>query len=182
MQVQEDYFRAHREYDEIRRYLYAQLEREALLVDGLSIKAGGLWPSLIQEAENWQDRRVEWSWAQLRQDFSGYPARFELTLCAGERLSALAVGRPSKGRRFMKAYYLEGNPDPRHPLKRHVARLSLRGLELYGEALGCPYARLVGPLTPVIPLYEALGYGAVKGEDGRVYYQKQLGGGLCQPF
>jgi hypothetical protein len=177
MQQLEDYRRAHHEYDEVRRHLYSQLEREALLVDGLSIKAGGLWSSLIQEARNWQNRRVEWDWAQLRQDFSGYPARFELTLRVGEVLSALAVGRPSKGKQFLKAYYLEGNPDPQHPLKRHVARLSLRGLELFGEALGCLHARLVSPLTPVIPLYEALGYRAVKGQDGRIYCSKQLRGG-----
>ena len=87
MQQFEDYRKAHHEYGEVRRYLYSQLEREALLVEGLSIKVGGLWSSLIQETQNWQNRRVEWDWTQLRQDFSAYPARFELTLCVGEVLT-----------------------------------------------------------------------------------------------
>lgn len=168
------YRRKHKEYAELRQLFYSMLQVRLLALTGLSVRATELLPSLIYETENWQNRRVEWDWSELRSEFGGYPARFELALCVGEVLCTLAVGRPSKGKRYMKLYYLEGNPDLEHPLKGSVLTSILEGFELYAAMLNCSVARLISPLDGVIPLYEAAGYSLAEGKHQQLYYEKPV--------
>ena len=168
------YRRKHKEYSELRKAFYSLLQVRLLALTGVSVKATELFPSLIRETEGWQNRKVDWDWSELREGFGGYPARFELALCVGDVLCALAVGRPSKARTLMKLYYLEGNPDLTHPLKGSVLTAVLEGFELYAAMLECPVARLISPLQEVIPRYEAAGYKLAESGHGQLYYEKPV--------
>lgn len=168
------YRRKHKEYSELRQAFYSLVQVRLLALTGVNVRATGLLPSLIRETDDWQNRRVGWDWSELREEFGGYPARFELALCVGDVLCALAVGRPSKGRTLMKLYYLEGNPDLTHPLKGSVLTSVLEGFELYAAMLDCPVARLVSPLEGVIPRYKVAGYRLAEGKHGQLYYEKPV--------
>lgn len=168
------YRRKHKEYSELRQAFYSLLQVRLLALTGVSVTATELFPSLIRATEGWQNRRVSWDWSELREEFGGYPARFELALCVSHVLCALAVGRPSKGKTFMKLYYLEGNPDLTHPLKGSVLTSVLEGFELYAAMLDCSVARLISPLEEVIPRYKAAGYKLAEGKRRQLLYEKPV--------
>lgn len=113
-------------------------------------------------ASHWQgcpDRRLRWPWPDMRARFHrDYPARFELSAWSGNTLCCLALGRPSASSLHCGLHYLEGNPDPQHPLRGRVAALAITALQDYTVALGKREMRLVEPLPALVPYYQRFGF------------------------
>ncbi|WP_144426373.1 hypothetical protein [Methylobacterium sp. ARG-1] len=70
--------------------------------------------------ETWlghQGRPVDWDWAALSARFqNNHPKCFNAAIWHDETLCGLAIGAVNRDR-FVAVDFLEGNPDPTHPLK-----------------------------------------------------------------
>lgn len=120
-----------------------------------------------------------WNWRNLTEEFRSDPAAFKTALWSGEVLCGMALGHPShrttKGNRErLSIHYMEGNPDPAHPLKRRVAPLLLAAAEVYGRDLGASAIRLIDAIPGVLPLYLQLGFAVVRTGSGIVYCEKEI--------
>ena len=59
-------------------------------------------------------------------------------------------------------HFLEGAPDPAHPMKGQVLPVALTALVSYCRAIGAREARLVDPVPALVPRYAGLGFTLVK--------------------
>lgn len=120
-----------------------------------------------------------WNWRNLVEEFRSDPAALKTALWSGDVLCGMALGRPShrtatRNRERLSVHYMEGNPDPAHPLKRRVAPLLLTVAEVYGRDLGASAIRLIDPLPGVLPVYVQLGFAVVRTSSGIVYCEKEV--------
>lgn len=164
----------HDEYDDVRRAFYDFLHLRILHLNGLVVDVSAVEYSLLEQAMDWENRRYLWDWFEIKRKFRNIPARFELSVSVNGELCGLAIGKPSRGRRHVSIYFMEGNPSSAHPLKGHVLPILLEGLALYGEALGCSYIRLIQPVAELIPRYEQAGFSLATDKSHRLYCEKLL--------
>lgn len=164
----------HDEYDNVRRAFYEFLHLRILHLTGMFVEATSIEYSLLDQAMDWPNRRYSWNWFEIKRKFRNIPARFELAVSVNGELCGLIIGKPSRGRRHVSAYFLEGNPDPTHPLKGLVLPILLDGLAMYGEALGCSFMRLIQPATGLIERYEQAGFRLATDNIHRIYCEKPL--------
>ncbi|HET7233738.1 MAG TPA: hypothetical protein VFJ16_27255 [Longimicrobium sp.] len=120
-----------------------------------------------------------WNWRLVADEFRSDPAVLKVALWSGSVLCGLAFGRPShrtkRGTRsILSIHYMEGNPDPAHPLKGSVAALLVTTAEIYGRELGASSIRMVDALPGVIPVYLALGFAVVETRNGVIYCEKEI--------
>lgn len=111
--------------------------------------------------ETWlghQGRPVDWDWAALSARFqNNHPKCFNAAIWHDETLCGLAIGAVNRDR-FVAVDFLEGNPDPRHPLKGQVIEITLNMAEAYRRLIGVPELRLHHVDPDLISLYEMLGF------------------------
>lgn len=100
-------------------------------------------------------RRYPWPWREMATDFRRLPARLEVAVWCGETLCGLAVGEAR--RTHVRVGYLEGSPDPEHPLRGKVTPAVLTAVTAYARAVGRGEVRFVDPVDAMVPRYEALG-------------------------
>jgi hypothetical protein len=180
-----EYMGALQRYSRLRCLAYETVERWVLLgragapvalteIDSVAIEA---WYS------TWQRRNPlgygGWDWPALVAPVRRRPAAFHLAIWSGEWLCGLAVGRASKRRRSgvrhtLSVHFLEGNSDPRQPLRGRVAPLALAGAEAYAAILGTRRLRLMDPLPGVHRIYTRLGFGIVPNSRPRLYFEKRV--------
>jgi hypothetical protein len=120
-----------------------------------------------------------WDWEGLVPPIRRKPSGFHLAIWSGDHLCALAVGRASKrrpsGRRHtLPVHFLEGNPDPWHPLKGQVADLAIACADAYGAALGARTLRLINPLPGLLRLYQGLGFSIAKIDSVPLYLERSI--------
>lgn len=120
-----------------------------------------------------------WDWSGLVAPVWRRPTCFHLAIWSGDCLCGLAVGRASKRRRSgvrhtLSVHFLEGNPDPRHPLRRRVAPLALTAAEVYAALIGARRLRLISPLPGVMRTYERLGFSVAHDNDEQLYFEKRV--------
>lgn len=120
-----------------------------------------------------------WDWPGLVAPVLRRPAGFPVALWSGNCLCGLAVGRASARRRSgtrhtLSVYFLEGNPDPLHPLRGKVAPLALAAAEAYAALIGARRIRLIDPLPGVIRIYRRLGYAVALEPVKRLYLEKRI--------
>jgi hypothetical protein len=163
----------HAEYDAKRGVFYDELEERAREVLGIEIRASCFSYAPLATAMHWQGRRYDWDWFELARDFGRLHSRLELAIYAEGHLCGLMVGRPSRGRRHISAYFIEGNPAD-HPLKGRLIQLFMLGLDLYGAVLNCRFARLVDPVRALIPKYVENGFTVVLLKQGKICCEKAL--------
>jgi hypothetical protein len=102
-------------------------------------------------------RRYPWPWADMVADARrDDPARFEVAVWSEQVLCGLAFGRTRTG--YCAVEYLEGSPEPDHPLKGRVTVIVSGAAVAYATALGKPQLRLIDPLEAMVPRYKALGF------------------------
>lgn len=164
----------HDEYDGVRRAFYDFLQLRILHLTGLVVEVSDIAYSLLDQAMDWQNRQYSWDWFEIKRKFRNIPARFELAVSVDDELCGLVIGKPSRGRRHVSAFFLEGNPEANHPLKGQVLPILLEGLALYGSALGCAYIRLIQPVDGLIQRYEQAGFVLAIDKNHRVYCEKAL--------
>ena len=160
-------------YDEVRRAFYSLFRLQILRAYALNVEVSSIGYGVLEQAMDWKGRMVDWDWFEIKRKFRNVPARFELAISIDGVLCGLMIGKPSRGRRHISAYYLERNPDHRNPLKGQSTAIFLDGLALYGLALGCTHARLIDPLKAVISRYEQAGFVRFT-KKNRLYCEKSL--------
>lgn len=164
----------HDEYDQVRQRFYDYFQIRVLHLTGLIVEATPLEYPLLEQAMDWTGRRYQWDWFEIKRKFRGIPARFELAISVDGELCGLLVGKPSRGRRHISAYFLEGNPESSNPLKTRVLPIMLDGLAVFGDALGCQFSRLIEPAEGLIPKYQQAGFTLAVDKIGRLYCEKRL--------
>lgn len=162
------------EYDAVREAFYHSLSLHIVETTGLQIEAGPIEYSALQQTMEWEDRLYQWNWFDLKRRFRNIPARFELSIEVHREVCGLAIGKPSRGRRHLSVYFLEGSSDKQHPLKRSVLPIILEASSLYADALGCSYLRLVQPVDGLHARYRRWGFEFGKDSNGRIYCEQQL--------
>lgn len=100
------------------------------------------------------------------------PARFEVAVWSRGILCGLAIGGTKAT--FCRVDYLEGSPDPRHPLKRSVTVIVSGAAVAYAAALGKAEVRLMNPLPAVVPFYERSGFPLVIPGSGGPYCRVEV--------
>lgn len=165
------------EYDAVREAFYHSISLHILEMAGIQIDALPIGYSALDQIFEWEGRKYPWNWFELKRKFRSIPARFELAIGVQGNLCGLAIGKPSRGRRHLAVYFLEGNPDEQHPLKRQVLPILLEAASLYATALDCEFVRLINPVQGLHSRYERHGYVFGKEVGGRVYCEQRLLGG-----
>lgn len=113
-------------------------------------------------------RLSAWPWDAMLTDYRRHhPSRFELAVWSGDALCGLALGRT--GTAYCSIEYLEGSPVAGHPLKGQVIPAALTALRAYAAVLGKREMRLLEPLAPLVPAYEARGFSLVEPRGERPY-------------
>ena len=162
------------EYDAVRDAFYHSLSLHIVETSGLQVEAHSIEYSALEQTLDWDDRLYQWSWFDLKRKFRNIPARFELSIGVHGNVCGLAIGKPSRGRRHLSVYFLEGNPDKQHPLKGQVLPLLVEASLFYGFALGCTYLRLINPVTALHDRYRELCFEFGKEVNGRIYCERRL--------
>ena len=105
-----------------------------------------------------QGRPVTWDWAALSAKFQNvHPKCFNAAIWHDETLCGLAVGAVNQDR-FVALDFLEGNPDPTHPLKGQVIEIALTMAEAYKQLIGVPELRLHHVDPGLISSYTVQGF------------------------
>lgn len=165
----------YRQYRQIWEAAFAHVEEQVRREAGREIQITEIsLDMLVEVRNNWKNRPYQWNWFDLKRRFHHVPYRFEMAIHAEGRLCGLAIGKASRGKRHVSAYYIEGNPDAGHPLKRLVLPIVLASLERYAVMLGCQYIRLVNPLEGLMPRYRMLGFSEVaRVVEGALYCERK---------
>ena len=149
----------------IRRALALEAANVKLTTAGLDAELRSLdAPALAAFSSDWQahpGRRVAWPWPDMTSDWRRTrPERFEVSVWSDGHLCALALGKPAPSAPHLSVHYLEGNPDPAHPLRGRATPLVLAAAEAYALALGKTELRSMDPLPALVPHYcgSALGF------------------------
>jgi hypothetical protein len=77
-------------------------------------------------------------------------------------------------RHTLSVHFLEGNPDPLHPLRRRIAPLALTAADAYAALIGAWRLRLISPLPGVMRTYERLGFNIAHDNDAQLYFEKRI--------
>lgn len=86
----------------------------------------------------------------------------------------MAVGWLSRAHERLTLHYMEGSPDPRHPLRGDITFLGFTAAEAYGHVVGGRFLVLRNPLPGVVTRYAQLGFEVAPAQHGNLYYHKQL--------
>ena len=118
-------------------------------------------PTALQAfQEQWEGnphRLYPWPWAKMVEDArKKEPDRFEVSVWSGGALCGLALGWTRQT--FCRVDFLEGSPDPEHPLKGHVTIIVSGAAVAYATAIDRQEVRLIDPIPAVVPHYEDLGF------------------------
>jgi hypothetical protein len=118
-------------------------------------------------------RRYGWPWPKIVRDASrNEPDRFEAAVWSGDTLCGLAIGWTRQA--FCRVDYLEGSPDPAHPLKGSAAVVVSGAVVAYAIVLDRREIRLINPLPAVVPHYEALGFTLASPKGGTPYCWRKV--------
>jgi hypothetical protein len=103
----------------------------------------------------------EWNWDLISAEYLRQPAAFHLAIWSGTMLCGMAAGRPSVSHRRLTVHYVEGCPDPTHPLKGQILSIALAAATAYAHALWATTLRLSDPAPALIEDYVSAGFGLV---------------------
>ena len=156
------------EYAAVRHAYYQALPLHLVQTLGLNADATSIDYRALEQVADWEGRRYGWSWFDVKQKFRNIPSRFELALVCQDEVCALAIGKPSRGRSHLPAYFFEGNPKPDHPIKGHALATLIESASFYGLALDCLNLRLVDSVQGLHSRYLEFGFKFGKNSLGRV--------------
>lgn len=165
----------------IRRTLALEAVNAKLTTAGVDVELRLLdAPALAAFSADWQGhprRHVAWPWPAMVSDWRRIrPERFEASVWSDGQLCALALGKPAPSAPHLSVHYLEGSPDPAHPLRGWTTSVVLVAAEAYALILGKTELRLVDPLPALIPYYcsPALGFRLVAPPGAAPYCTRRM--------
>lgn len=126
---------------------------------GLEVRLGSIGTGALEQADKWPlmpDRRLKWDWRQIVAGYRNDTKRVEVAIWAGNLLCGLDIGRVRPS--YVSLDYLEGHPDPKHPLKGGIIVIALTVLRALAQAHGRPNMRLIEPLPELVDLYRGFGF------------------------
>lgn len=124
----------------------------------------------LNAAKPWRAAQaVGWEWPAVVKRRRAN--RFDLAIWHGEILCGLAYGPADAA--WVAISFLQGNPEPSHPLRRQVIPIALAVLEAQVLAAEAAEARLLSPFPELVPLYEARGYRRVADRPDLDYLRRQ---------
>lgn len=172
-------------YQSIKRNTFDLLEEEFLRETMLRIDATSIDDTaLCAVREQWglHKRRAAFDWEGgimpiLRKS---HPRSLDMALWCRDVLCGLAVARLSDSKEWLSLTYLEGNPDPEHPLKNRVLPAVIAAMDMFACQVQLhdkqrrrPRLRVMRPLPEVLDRYRQLGYSDIqsgKGDGKRFVY------------
>lgn len=122
----------------------------------------------LTAAKPWREaQRIGWEWRSVLMLTTN---RFDLAVWHDGMLCGLAYG-PATADRIAIAY-LQGNPDPTHPLKGYVIDIAVAALEAQALAADAAEMRLPRQLPELVRVYGERGYLPVAGQPDPAYLRK----------
>ena len=116
----------------------------------------------------------EWDWPQLAQSCVAKPEAFHLAIWSQTILCGLAVGRPSRAKSSLTVEFIEGSPEPSHPLKGSILALTIVAADAYARAIGCLMLRISEPAPGLLPIYAEFGFRLVKAGPTVRYCERRI--------
>ncbi len=124
----------------------------------------------LNAAKPWRSAQaVGWEWPAVVKRRRAN--RFDLAIWHGEILCGLAYGPAETA--WVAIGFLQGSPNPAHPLRGRVIPIALAVLEMQVLAADAAEARLLEPFPELMPLYEAHGYRRVANRPDLNYLRKE---------
>lgn len=117
----------------------------------------------------------EWNWDALSSDYLRRPAAFHLAIWSEGRLCGMAAGKASGKHRILTVNFIEGSPDPHHPLKGKIRTLALAAAKSYAQVLGATTLRLSDPAPELLAGYVAAGFDLVFLGRAVRYCERRIG-------
>lgn len=109
------------------------------------------------------------NWVDLWHRFARQEHRsFHCAVWYGDVLCGLAIGSVPRGHSYLTIRFIEGRPQG-HPLRGHVARITLAAGRYYAEGLLLPQIRLENPAPALADWYGRLGF-TIAYREGVVRY------------
>jgi hypothetical protein len=134
-------------------------------IDRIAVEA---WACGWRGARHWSERGG-FAWGVLQRRYCRKPRNFHVALWYGDALCGLAVGRVSPAHEALSLHFMEGSPDPAHPLRGNVAAIVFACAELYAVAVGAGCVLLKNPDPALLAYYAELGFGVAL-EQGNARY------------
>lgn len=144
---------AEQRYRDLRR-LALDDAQERLAASGISAELRPIDASALEAFGTWRNRRVAWPWPDMAGDWRrNHPDRFEVAVWRNGVLCGLALGKPAPSRSHLSLHYMEGDPDPGHPLQGQVTAATFAAASSYAIALPAKELHLVEPFPALVPRY-----------------------------
>ena len=158
-----------RRYAQVRSQAYAAAARGIesdfhvpLSFRNIESRAFIAWKVQWQPLHTGRQDLGEWDWPQLAQYYLAKPESFHLAIWSQSILCGLAVGRPRRAKSSMTVEFIEGSPEPHHPLKGSILALTIVAADAYARAIGCLMLRISEPAPGLLPIYAEFGFRLVK--------------------
>jgi hypothetical protein len=157
---------------------FFETENQKISITPINAAASGYF---VANWENHPQRLVKFDWSGrlLNTLRTSHPKRLELAIWdAQNTLCGLVAGRVSNASIWLSVNFLEGNPDPNHPLKGLITPIAMRGAEIYSvliadESKGYrPRVRVMNPVKGALASYAEMGYTEVKQNNKVTYLTK----------
>ena len=169
-------------YHQVRRRAFERIRHSlvtrrvvdgSFAVRGLDVSAVEAWERTWRGSPHWS-RRGGFQWALLHRRYCRKPRNFHCALWYGSELCGLAAGRLSESHGVLCLHFMEGNPNPDHPLRGNVAAITFACAELYAIAVGASRLLLKNPDPELTGYYSELGFGVAYSDHGTRYCGRDL--------
>ncbi|QJE74059.1 hypothetical protein HHL28_14015 [Aerophototrophica crusticola] len=108
------------------------------------------------------------AWDDEFRDIGAWPDRFCLAIWSGDRLCGLSSGQVRHDHLWIRL--IEGNPQPRHPMRGAIRHVAIAAALAYTQVLGLSQVRL-RPLNPRLGLvYQQMGFSVAEPAESPPYY------------
>lgn len=151
-------------YDEIRSAVYDLVAGAAEIDFGVAVKITPIaqaittWEAVWVPAHPGGAAHGGFDWREAFSILRHKAERFDAAIWCNGLLCGLAIGKPSRGKRHVTVYLLEGARHTTNPLKGRVLAIILTLADEYAKALNAGHVRLMNPVPGMIQTYQALGY------------------------
>lgn len=147
----------------------------SVILKGINAKALKAWETQWRPFHGGPPSPGEWDWHLLAGGYLRDPDSFHIAVWSDARLCGLGVGKPNRTHNSLSIHFLEGNPDPTHPLKGNTALAIVAGADAYARSLEAVTLRLKDPDPELIPFFERLGFNLAAPERGVQYCSRRIG-------